>query len=39
MKLRNELDTLRMHAYLHIDAIAELDKVIAHTIKKVHSNH
>lgn len=39
MKLRNVLDTLRMNAYLHIDAIAELDKVIVHTIKKVHSNH
>jgi len=38
MNLRNELDTLKMNAYLHIDAVADLAKVFSHTIKRIQSN-
>jgi hypothetical protein len=38
MNLRDKLDTLKMNAYLHIDAVADLAKVFSHTIKRIQSN-
>lgn len=32
MKLRDELDTLKLHAYDHIKAVAELKKIFNHSI-------